>query len=163
DEFAVAQMAVTAPPAAEGLAQTIVTALSAPFVLNGHEIASSASVGVALAPEHGSDAGRLLKSADLALYKSKAEGRGRVCMFDPKLDEELRERLKLERTIRDALDNDSFQLYFQPLFGASGSKLVGFEALLRLTGSDGRFIPPSVFIPLAEKMGLIDRIGTWVL
>jgi EAL domain-containing protein (putative c-di-GMP-specific phosphodiesterase class I) len=148
---------------AEAFAERVVARLAVPSWLNGQEVKVSAHVGVALTPDHGTDAGRLMKSADLALDKCKSEARGNVRLFSAALDTELDTRLKYERAIRAAIDDSGFVLYFQPQYRNAGGGLVGLEALLRLPTSDGGFIPPSTFIPIAETMGLIDRIGAWVI
>jgi diguanylate cyclase (GGDEF)-like protein len=163
DEFAVLQIGIRDDADAAALAQHLSEALAAPYLINGHEIATTASIGVALAPHHGDDALRLLRSADLALYKSKADGRNGVRFFTAELDAELQQRLKLEKTLRDATINETFELHFQPLFGMPTNNLVGFEALLRLHAEDGSFISPAIFIPVAEEIGLIGKIGAWVL
>jgi EAL domain-containing protein (putative c-di-GMP-specific phosphodiesterase class I) len=119
-------------------------------------------VGVAIAPDHGNDPGRLLRSADLALNKAKRSERVHCHIFVHDLDAELDQRLTLEHKIQGALVGDGFTLHFQPQF-ATDRKLTGFEALLRLPTGDGDYIPPATFIPLIEKSGLIDRVGAWVL
>jgi diguanylate cyclase (GGDEF)-like protein len=163
DEFAIVQVQPVDAAGVEAFAQRVIDRLAVPSWLNGHEVKVSAHIGVALAPEHGTDAGRLMKSADLALDKCKSEARGNVRLFSAALDTELDMRLKYERAIRAAIDDSGFVLYFQPQYRNAGGGLVGFEALLRLPTGDGGFIPPSTFIPIAETMGLIDRIGAWVL
>jgi len=163
DEFAVLQPHIADRGQAESLAYRILDILAEPFVINGHEATISTSMGIAVAPEDGLEAERLLSSADLALYHSKAEGRGRVGFFTSDMDAELQERLRLERCIREALRDDGFQLHFQPLVDMAQANVVGFEALLRLKDADGQPIPPMTFIPIAEEMGLIAKIGTWVI
>jgi predicted signal transduction protein with EAL and GGDEF domain len=137
--------------------------LTAPMQFKDSAIASTVSIGVALAPADGKTAERLLKSADLALYKCKSDGRNCIRFFRPEMDAELLERIGLEKTIRHAIQHDQFVLHFQPMMQISGRRLVGFEALVRLPGKDGKLIPPLVFIPVAEELRLIDKIGEWVL
>jgi EAL domain-containing protein (putative c-di-GMP-specific phosphodiesterase class I) len=105
----------------------------------------------------------MLKSADLALYKAKADGRGCCRFFTSEMDDELRVRLEIETLVRAAMANDGFDLHFQPQVSMPDGRLTGFEALLRLDDHDGNPIPPAVFVPVAEEMGLIGAIGAWVL
>jgi diguanylate cyclase (GGDEF)-like protein len=163
DEFAVVQMAPAGAAGAEAFARQIIAAVTAPLWMAGQDVRLGVSVGVALAPTHGREAARLIKSSELALTKAKSEGPGGHRLFSPALDNELHGRLKLEQAIFRATENDGFLLYFQPLFRAADGRINGFEALLRLPDGKGGFIPPSEFIPVAEKMGLIGRIGAWVL
>ena len=99
----------------------------------------------------------------MALYKSKADGRNCVRFFRPEMDAALLERIELEKTIRHAVLNERFVLHYQPMFEISGRRLIGFEALIRLPAADGTLIPPLVFIPAAEDLRVIDKIGAWVL
>ena len=119
-------------------------------------------IGIALAPQDSIEAEQLLKSGP-RLYKSKSDGRTCFRFFTPAMDAELQARLKLERTIRDAVQNESFELHFQPLIDMPTGRLTGFEALLRLRDADGNDIPPTIVVPMAEDMGLIGKIGTWVI
>ena len=163
DEFVVIQTRINNKDEVDEIARRLVTALAAPMHFNEHAIASTASVGIALAPADGKNPKRLLKCADLALYKSKADGRNCIRFFQPEMDAALVERIELEKTIRNAILHDRFELHYQPVFEVSGRRLIGFEALIRLPADDGTLIPPYVFIPVAEDLRLIDKIGTWVL
>ena len=163
DEFVVVQSGVSDNHQAKDFAPRIILALTAPIQFKEHELRATVSIGVALAPEHGNSPERLLKSADLALYKAKADGRNCIRFFLPEMDTELQARIELERIIRDAVLHDRFELHYQPLFEMTGRRLIGFEALIRLPAEDGTLIPPLVFIPVAEDLRLIDKIGAWVL
>jgi diguanylate cyclase (GGDEF)-like protein len=163
DEFVVVQTGVKSRDSVEEFARRLSSAVTAPMTFKAQVIAATASVGAALAPEDGTDPERLLKSADLALYKSKASGRNCVSLFEPNLETALQGRLVLEKTLRGAIRDGSFILHYQPLFEVAGRHLVGFEALLRLPAEDGTLISPMIFIPMAEDLRLIGAIGEWVL
>jgi diguanylate cyclase (GGDEF)-like protein/PAS domain S-box-containing protein len=163
DEFVVVQTDVKGKDQAEDFARRLSSAVTAPMKFRDQVIVATASVGVAVAPADGTNPERLLKSADLALYKAKADGRNCTRLFLTEMDTELQARFKLERIIRGAIQHDRFVLYYQPLFEMSERRLIGFEALIRLPAEDGTLIPPLVFIPIAEDMRLIDKIGAWVL
>jgi predicted signal transduction protein with EAL and GGDEF domain len=163
DEFVIVQTGVKHKEEAEDLARRLTAAVTAQTTLREQTIIATVSVGVALAPADGTEPERLLKSADLALYKAKADGRNCTRFFSREMDAELQARFKLERIIRDAVLHDRFELHYQPLFQISERRLIGFEALVRLPGEDGTLIAPLVFIPVAEDLRLIDKIGAWVL
>jgi diguanylate cyclase (GGDEF)-like protein len=162
DEFAFAQIARN-PKQVIRTAQRIVGALGEAFHLAGRDIETSASVGTAVAPAHGQDAATLLKSAGIALTHAKGEGLGSRALFRADMDTELQERRKIEALLRAAVDSDGFQLHFQPIRKASDGRLAGFEALLRLPKPEGGRVSPTVFVPLAERLGLIVPIGEWVI
>jgi diguanylate cyclase (GGDEF)-like protein len=163
DEFVVVQTGIREIGEARDFAQRIADAITAPAEFRQHDIAATVSIGVALAPVDGSDPARLIKCADLALYKSKADGRNCIRFFATHLDAVQQERLALEKIVRDAVLNQEFILHFQPVYQLVTRRLVGFEALIRLPAADGSMIPPATFIPIAESLRLIDRIGAWVL
>jgi diguanylate cyclase (GGDEF)-like protein len=163
DEFVVVQIGIDDRAQAEAFARRITSALTTPMKFGENEIVATVSMGISLAPSDGADPKRLLKSADLALYKSKADGRNCFRFFVAEMDEAMQARTVLEKTLRDAVLHERFILHYQPLFEIASSSLVGFEALIRLPTKDGTLIPPLTFIPIAEDMRLIDQIGTWVL
>ena len=163
DEFVIVQTNVRNGKNIDELASRILSALRAPIDFNGHLLNSTSSIGIAIAPADGDSAEQLLKRADLALYVSKAEGRDSLRFFNADMEAALATRLSLERSIHNAVDHHKFELYFQPVLEMNGRELIGFEALIRMQGANGELIPPLEFIPVAESMKLIEKIGEWVL
>jgi diguanylate cyclase (GGDEF)-like protein len=162
DEFALAQV-LQSPRQVTRTAAAILNAIGETFHLSDRDVDASVSVGSAVAPAHGESAAALLKSAEIALAHAKSEGSGSRALFRPEMDAELQERRALEGLLRSALNEDGFDLYFQPIRRTADAKLSGFEALLRLPKPEGGHISPTVFVPLAERLGLIVPIGEWVL
>jgi len=163
DEFIVVQTGINGKDQANDFARRLRSALLAPIKFKEQAITATVSIGVALAPADGTNPERILKSADLALYRAKADGRDCIRFFEPEMDTAQQARQALEASIRDAVLHQRFILHYQPLFERLGHRLVGFEALVRLPAADGTLISPMLFIPVAEDMRLIDQIGAWVL
>jgi diguanylate cyclase (GGDEF)-like protein len=167
DEFAIVLGSAAAgtdgqPEAATAVAQRVVTALGLPFELDGQHVSVGGSVGIAIGSETLNTAEALLKSADLALYRAKGEGRGVWRFFEADMDLRMQARRELERDLREAVAQEQFEVFYQPLMqGSSG--ISGFEALVRWRHPERGLVSPNDFIPLAEEVGLIPVIGRWVL
>lgn len=163
DEFAVVVGDATDMARVEALAQRIVATLSEPYEVDQHTLYIGASVGIAVSPRDGRTAETLIRSADLALYRSKDAGGSSVHIYEPQLHVAAEERRVLEIALRSAIENEEMHLVYQPVVDAGSGRLVGFEALLRWTHPEFGNISPAKFVPLAEDARLIAPIGEWVL
>ncbi len=163
DEFAILQRNARSSVDPEGLAQRLLQLLSQPFDIRGHQVVIGASIGTTLAPDDGRTPEGLMQRADLALYRAKAAGRNTAIGYDAALEAPVRARRELERDLRAAVENGEFTLHYQPIVSLSERTVVGCEALLRWPRPGRPFVSPAEFVPVAEEIGLIDKLGAWVL
>jgi diguanylate cyclase (GGDEF)-like protein len=163
DEFAIALAGLDEPTGADALARRLLAALAEPYHVDGHEVVVGASIGIAIWPVDGDDPERLLKCADLALYRAKTDGRGTFHFFEKGMDARLQARRALEQDLRRALAEGAFEIHYQPFIDLGSEEPTGFEALLRWNHPERGQVSPADFIPLAEETGLIIPLGEWVL
>ena len=163
DEFAVLQSVEADAAGAEKLAQDLLEAIRQPFDIDGVSLAIRPSVGVALAPRDGDDAETLMRNADLALYSAKFEGRDRIGYFEPRLERAIREERAIKAELNDAVALGQFELHYQPIVDTATQRVVELEALVRWRHPVRGMIRPDYFISIAERSGLIQPIGEFVL
>jgi diguanylate cyclase (GGDEF)-like protein len=163
DEFAIIQTALKHPSEAARLAERVISAISAPYMICGHPIIIGTSVGIALAPADGEIGDELIQNADLALYRSKAEGRNTYSFFEREMRTALQLRSVLEADLRQALAAGEFELHYQPIVQMPSGRITSCEALLRWRHPQRGLMTPDSFIPLAEESGLIFPLGEWVV
>ncbi|MDF1585501.1 putative bifunctional diguanylate cyclase/phosphodiesterase [Marinimicrococcus flavescens] len=163
DEFALVQTSMGHPAAAETLARRLVEILAVPVEVGGHQVTVATSVGIALFPADGADAAQLLKSADLALYRAKADGRGTFRFFEEGMNRAVHARLQLEQELRRGIAQGEFVLHYQPQHDLATKEIRSYEALLRWQHPRHGLVGPDTFITVAEETGLIEPLGRWVM
>jgi diguanylate cyclase (GGDEF)-like protein len=163
DEFTVLLSEITHGEAAGDVAHRILEAIKTPFSADGHQLTATASIGIAIYPDDGEDAEALLRSADMAMYAAKAEGRGCFCFYQPEMGQNRNRRLEVERELASAIENGELEVRYQPRIDFSRGHICGMEALIRWHSPELGEVQPNEFIPIAEESSLIVSLGAWVL
>jgi diguanylate cyclase (GGDEF)-like protein len=163
DEYVVILPHIHGTLEAEIIAEKVIESLKQPFVVGAQRAFVGASVGVTVYPEDGQTVEELLRKADTAMYTAKADGRARCAFFSEDMDRRAHERLALQTDLRTALEQGQLRVHYQPQVSLDGGELVCAEALLRWVHPTRGNVPPGVFIPVLEEIGLIERVGAWVL
>ncbi|HEX6382717.1 MAG TPA: EAL domain-containing protein [Acidimicrobiia bacterium] len=163
DEFVVVCADVRDPAQAERIARRLVDALTPSFTIAGREVSVSASMGLVLSTEAGLDPETVLRDADTALYQAKATGKARWALFDERVRQGVTTRLAMANALRRAIEGDQLTVHYQPIVDQITGRAVGVEALSRWHDPEFGNVSPAVFVALAEEMGIIERLGEWVL
>lgn len=162
DEFVIMLTGIEHSTSVAMVAEKIVLTVGSPYVIEGHDLYTSPSIGIAIFPTDGGNGDTLMKNADAAMYHATSAGRNNFQFFDAKMNEAAVERLNMEHSLRQALARDEFCLHFQPILDVASGKVVEVEALIRWMHPQQGMIPPGKFIGIAEETGLIQPLGEWV-
>jgi diguanylate cyclase (GGDEF)-like protein len=162
DEFTLLLDDVTEAREATMIAERVQQSLQAPFELDGRELFVGASIGIAIATA-ASKPEEVMRDADVAMYRAKADGKGRHAVFDARMHEQVMRRLDMETELRQVIEERRLEVVYQPIVQAATGRIVGFEALTRWPDRNGGFVEPSEFVAIAEETGLIVPLGRWIL
>ena len=162
DEFAILLSGLNDDAQANAIAFRIQESLSLPFSIGGREVFTTASIGIAFGPAHYSNPDEVMRDADTAMYHAKSRGKARHEVFDEAMHARVRDRLSLENDLRRAIASNGFEVHYQPIVSLATGMCVGFESLVRWT-RNGEPVSPATFVPIAEELGLIEPLGTWVM
>jgi diguanylate cyclase (GGDEF)-like protein/PAS domain S-box-containing protein len=163
DEFLVIAQRLPNAEAASVLAGKLIAALERPFELQGRELYVGGSIGISLFPRDASDAGTMIKNADVAMYQAKRGGGPRVCFYSEEMNADAMERLEIGAELRRALEREEFEIYYQPKVDLADGRVIGVESLLRWRSPTRGMVPPDSFVPILEETGLIAPVGRFVL
>jgi diguanylate cyclase (GGDEF)-like protein len=163
DEFGIVLPNIASLDDPAGLARRIVGTIAEPFMIGNAATTIGIGIGIAVAPDDGAGQDELVRRADLALYRAKAEGQSTVRFFEPEMDAHVEQRMRIERELRNALATQAIVPYYQPLISIAENHVIGFEALARWESDELGSISPGVFIPIAEECGLIGELGDQLL
>lgn len=141
----------------------IIRSFSEPFIIEGHELKITPSMGFAIYPKDGGDSEKLMRHADVAMYRSKRDGKNTYCFYSPEMSAKAKMRMDIESQLRYAIERDEFSIFYQPIIDSTSAKIVKAEALLRWNSRSIGMISPDCFIPIAEEAGLLIEIGAWVI
>lgn len=162
DEFVILLDTSRGRPSAQVVADKLLKELNRKYRLGSHEISSTASIGIVLSDSSYTESSELLRDADTAMYEAKNQGKACSVLFDVSMQEEIRQRIRFENNLREALANKDFELVFQPIISLGDGVLTSVETLIRWQRPDGQYVSPDSFIPIAEDLGLIVEISEWV-
>ena len=163
DEFAIIQPDIASLDDPTRLARRIVVALSEPIQIAGAALKLGVGIGIAIAPDNGATRDELMRRADRALYRAKAEGVSTIRFFEPQMDANMERRMAMEKGLRAALAAKAIVPHYQPLVSLEDNRIIGFEALARWDSAEFGQVAPEVFIPIAEECGLIGELGDQML
>ncbi|GLK84244.1 diguanylate cyclase [Ancylobacter defluvii] len=163
DEFVILVPIGDAPGEVETIGNAILEAVRKPTAVGGQFLAVGGSIGATIAPTHSTEASELIRLADIAVYRAKADGRGLLRQFEPRMEHEVRQRRDTETDLQRALKDNELTLFYQPQFAADGRTVIGFEALLRWIHPSRGLVSPAEFVPIAEQSGLITELDLWAV
>ncbi|GAB4069919.1 bifunctional diguanylate cyclase/phosphodiesterase [Ancylobacter sonchi] len=163
DEFVILVPVGDTPGEVEAIGNTILEAVRRPTSIGGQALVVGGSIGATVAPADGGEASELIRLADIAVYRAKADGRGVMRRFEPRMEHEVRQRREIETDLQRAMRDNELTLFYQPQFSADGRTVIGFEALLRWIHPSRGLISPGEFVPVAEQSGLISELDLWAL